>query len=1336
MILVVSSHSVAGQFRSPHITEHPNSMTVPKNEPLTLNCKAEGIPTPTIKWYRDGQPIETSPTTPQSHRVLFPTGSLFFLRVMQNKKEQDGGVYYCEATNSVGKARSRNATLEVAVLRDEFRLEPDDTRIAQGDTAVLKCHTPRGNPKPTVTWLKNGEVLKELEDEPDRVTLTEIGSLVIRDAVKADEGDYICQARNMVGTRNSRSGTLHVNVKPIFIQRPEDVTTTSGSKVELTCLVAGDPEPNLIWKRENDLPLPEGSQVIKGILEIEKASPQDEGMYTCEAANPVGKVSQSVVLTVHAHPNFLVKPKDQRVGMNGIAKFECVVDGNPPPSIFWTKEGSQELMFSGTTHGQMHVTTDGTLMIQGVRKEDGGFYVCSALSVAGSTLAKAYLEVTAIEDQPPPIIAMGPANQTLPVNTIAILPCQASGNPKPAINWFKNQQPLNAVGSSRIMVEPTGTLVIDNLKEEDTGLYTCTAGSESGETSWSASLSVEDPKNPNIIFHKTPDPSTFPQPPTKPKIVNRRSTSVTISWRRNHHTGQSPLIGYTVECFSFEMETGWVVAAHRITSETYTVNNLKPDSSYVFLVRAENSHGMSPPSQMSERVRTLRAFTGSDDDLNLDEVQNHLLDKVVELGSIEAISSTTIRVSWKVLINDKYVEGFFVRFRDMSGGSQKFNMKTVMKQEHIDSYVITNLRKFTEYEVFLTPFFKNIEGQPSNSLHVQTLADTPSAPPTTVMADILNMTSAQITISPPPPQHRNGVLLGYQVHVKGNGSTFHSNVTLNATTMNFILANLSLNEQYTIRASAFTQAGLGPFSQPVTFAMDPSLIKSPVVGRSDHVVGDLISEPWFLIFLTSIILVLVLIFLAIVLYRRQWSSHKSSLGHLAVPVQRYEDMSRLHPVSRDGSIWVNHGHPSEWKPGSQKSDCFYNDHGDGQALYAEVGDTDEVLTTFNGFSTSKSDGNGPSEPAPYATTTLAMQNRMRTVNGNTFIALPQQDPSSQDFLSHKTTSSSGGDSLSTGQKSPSGGIGDLSLSKRTATGSSSGHSGHSNGAGGGNFYLPNWSDLFPPPPEQPPPPVNGDSPPHRRQSGGLVGVSPRHPTHSPGNLASINSNSPSLAKRLAFQHLSSTPPDGTYATPTQNYPRSFASPPAMPHIFKQRMTGSQGQIMDIYENPSEHYGHYPVDPTASNFSPGLLRTVEQPTETTTPNLRPHYFMEGGANGPQLRVGYGPESDAEVEPKVVQGPEVAWAEETDEAESDSGASSQYFNSSHLSKNSRNPTSSFGKPLQPQLIPNETWRNSSPFSSDSNLSSSFTPRLPRASKAKRSQRSPDNHSISRSHENIVD
>ena len=88
-----------------------------------------------------------------------------------------------------------------------------------------------------------------------------------------------------------------------------------------------------------------------------------------------------------------------------------------------------------------------------------------------------------------------------------------------------------------------------------------------------------------------------------------------------------------------------MVAAHRVTSETYTIHNLKPDTSYVFLVRAENSDGLSHPSPVSERVRTLRLigsdFVHEDDQpIDLAEVQNTLLSKVVELSSVEAISST------------------------------------------------------------------------------------------------------------------------------------------------------------------------------------------------------------------------------------------------------------------------------------------------------------------------------------------------------------------------------------------------------------------------------------------------------------------------------------------------------------------------------------------------------------------------------------------------------------------------------------------------------------------------------------------------------------------------
>lgn len=123
--------------------------------------------------------------------------------------------------------------------------------------------------------------------------------------------------------------------------------------------------------------------------------------------------------------------------------FDCLVTGNPQPLFFWSKEGTQMLMFPGKSYGKFNVSNDGTLSIASVDKEDHGFYICSAVSSVGSAITRAFLTVLTQDHVPPPIIRLGASNQTLPLNTKAFLPCEVTGSPKPSIKWFFNQTPIH-----------------------------------------------------------------------------------------------------------------------------------------------------------------------------------------------------------------------------------------------------------------------------------------------------------------------------------------------------------------------------------------------------------------------------------------------------------------------------------------------------------------------------------------------------------------------------------------------------------------------------------------------------------------------------------------------------------------------------------------------------------------------------------------------------------------------------------------------------------------------------------------------------------------------------
>ncbi|KAH1005350.1 hypothetical protein HUJ04_006351 [Dendroctonus ponderosae] len=706
------------------------------------------------------------------------------------------------------------------VLREEFKTVPTDTKVAAGETALLLCGPPRGYPEPTLVWKKDG---MPLDIDGRRIRTVDGGNLMIVDVRQHDEGKYQCIAHNVVGSRESPEATLRVYVKPFFNKEPQDVEALAGQRVTFKCLADGDPPPNVVWRRDDGkMPLGRVSIQEDKSLQIENVQLGDEGLYICNAENIVGSFEAKASLVVNSPPTFVERPKDQKASLNGVVELHCSATGHPKPSVFWSKEGSQILMFSDNSNGHMHVNAHGTLRIQGVQREDAGFLVCNALSVAGSNSVRAFLQVTSVADLPPPIIQIGPANQTLPLHSDVTLHCKAS-NPEgepPSIRWLRDGNQLT----------------------------------------------------------------------------------------------------------------------HNNLPKRYTLN---PDGTLVIDVRAENAQGLSPASKVSATARTL-ANTRSLPNSELDTARAALSTKLIDLQDARSQSSGSVRLIWLLAAVD-YVEGFYIRFRELSGGSHNYNILTVLNIE-TTFYTVTNLKKFTKYEFFISPFYKSVEGQPSNSRIAQTLEDVPSAPPDTITAGFFNNTAGWVRWSPPPPQHCNGIITGYKIQIKGGVTR---TITMNATTTSILISNLTTGNPYSARVAATTSAGQGPFSASVPLLTAPRAQSPRTLGP----LVPLVRQTWFVVLLAFIVLAL-LVGAGFLLYLRGKRSITKELGHLDVPVvmpfprtrschscsmasgsshgghhskAAHSSSGPTHPNNCDIKVWFNQK-VANWEEKGEDGDCDTDRH--------------------------------------------------------------------------------------------------------------------------------------------------------------------------------------------------------------------------------------------------------------------------------------------------------------------------------------------------------------------------------------------------------------------------
>ncbi|XP_004842252.1 roundabout homolog 2 isoform X5 [Heterocephalus glaber] len=1023
----------------PRIVEHPSDVIVSKGEPTTLNCKAEGRPTPTIEWYKDGERVETDKDDPRSHRMLLPSGSLFFLRIVHGRRSKpDEGSYVCVARNYLGEAVSRNASLEVALLRDDFRQNPTDVVVAAGEPAILECQPPRGHPEPTIYWKKDKV---RIDDKEERVTIRG-GKLMISNTRKSDAGMYTCVGTNMVGERDSDPAELTVFERPTFLRRPINQVVLEEEAVEFRCQVQGDPQPTVRWKKD-DADLPRGRYDIKDdyTLRIKKAMSTDEGTYMCVAENRVGKMEASATLTVRARPvappQFVVRPRDQIVAQGRTVTFPCETKGNPQPAVFWQKEGSQNLLFPNQPqppNSRCSVSPTGDLTITNIQRSDAGYYICQALTVAGSILAKAQLEVTdVLTDRPPPIILQGPANQTLAVDGTALLKCKATGDPLPVISWLKDG--FTFLGRDpRATIQEQGTLQIKNLRISDMGTYTCVATSSSGETAWSAVLDVTES---GAAISKNYDLNDLPGPPSKPQVTDVTKNSVTLSWQAGL-PGALPASAYIIEAFSQSVSNSWQTVADHVKTTLYTVRGLRPNTIYLFMVRAINSQGLSDPSPMSDPVRT-QDISPPAQGVDHRQVQKELGDVLVRLHTPVVLTPTTIQVTWTVDRQPQFIQGYRVMYRQTSGlqaTSSWQNLDAKVPTER--SAVLANLKKGVTYEIKVRPYFNEFQGMDSESKTVRTTEEAPSAPPQSVTVLTVgshNSTSISVSWDPPPPDHQNGIIQEYKIWCLGNETRFHINKTVDAAIRSVIIGGLFPGIQYRVEVAASTSAGVGVKSdpQPIIIGGRNEVVITENNNSITEQITDVVKQPAFIAGIGGACWVILMGFSIWLYWRRK---KRKGLSNYAVTFQR-GDGGLMSNGSRPGLLnagdpnypWLADSWPATSLPvnNSNSGPNEIGNFGRGDVLPPVPGQGDKTATMLSDGAiyssidfTTKTTYNSSSQitqATPYATTQILHSNSIHE------LAVELPDPQWKSSVQQKTDLMGFGYSLPDQNKGNNGGKG-------------------------------------------------------------------------------------------------------------------------------------------------------------------------------------------------------------------------------------------------------------------------------------------------------------------------
>ncbi|PVD21525.1 hypothetical protein C0Q70_17323 [Pomacea canaliculata] len=450
---------------------------------VVLECPVSGVPTPEVEWLINGEPAQESTRL----RLLNDNRQL----QIERARTTDTALYTCIATNLAGQLE-RNFDLQVLVPPSiDHELVPDAITVSQNGTITIDCHV-SGVPQPSILWLKDKAPLLDWPYHDLRV-LNNDRTLEISNAQVDDDATYTCMATNPAG-QDQVDVALQVFVPPQILEAAtEKLSVVAGNAISMQCRVTGIPTPTLVWLHNSATLLQtDDDNTVRllsndSLLQLSDVQVDDGGEYTCHAENEAGFADKTFILDVWVPSTINGSGEVQEVPVivNQQVSLTCPAQGSPAPNITWYRKGRPVSRYGSPN---LRLQDNGrTLVIRSVQLPDFGDYSCQAVNPAGQD--QLYFRVMV---RVPPEIGEGPERVATTVNEQATLSCEASGQPTPDVQWFKDGQPFPSTGLRHRMM-PSGSLEFMLVRIEDNGQYMCSASNTAGNASRTITLSVQVP---------------------------------------------------------------------------------------------------------------------------------------------------------------------------------------------------------------------------------------------------------------------------------------------------------------------------------------------------------------------------------------------------------------------------------------------------------------------------------------------------------------------------------------------------------------------------------------------------------------------------------------------------------------------------------------------------------------------------------------------------------------------------------------------------------------------------------------------------------------------------